>query len=121
MQNLILNRTKDIEIAVSELVKKEPKFLKAVSVCGLPKMRKGNTGFEGLLKIIVGQQISIAAANSIWKKLIDSNLTQIKSFSVVDESVLRDLGMSKKKFLMGKDWHWQRLIMICFWTNQILT
>jgi DNA-3-methyladenine glycosylase II len=33
-----------------------------------PPLRRSLTGFDGLLKIIVGQQVSVAAANAIWSK-----------------------------------------------------
>ena len=97
MQNQLIISDKDVNSCVSELIDLEPKFLKAVSVCGVPKIRKANFGFEALFRIMVGQQLSTIVANSIWKKLVENNLTKIDSISVADDLKLRVLGLSNKK------------------------
>ena len=101
MKNIVFNNREDIKLAVFKLPIKEPKFLKAVSVCGLPKIRVTNTGIKALLKIILGQQISVAAVNSISQNLLDNNLTNIKSVSAADEVTTGSLGMSKTKIVYG--------------------
>jgi DNA-3-methyladenine glycosylase II len=35
-----------------------------------PALRKRQPGFEGLVQIVMGQQLSVASANAIWNKLI---------------------------------------------------
>ena len=84
-------------MGVSELVKIEPKFLDAISICGLPKLKKGEPGFQSLFKIIVGQQLSTIAANSIWKRLLENDLTQVNSILSVKDERLRSLGLSRTK------------------------
>ena len=39
---------------------------------GLPPLRRRPVGFEGLARIVVGQQVSTAAADSIWNRLAGS-------------------------------------------------
>lgn len=44
-------------------------FAAALAHSGYPKPRHRERGFESLLRTIVGQQISVAAASSVWNKL----------------------------------------------------
>ena len=97
MQDMAFKNIKDIHAAALELGKRQPKFLEAITICGLPKIRKSDSGFKALFKIIVGQQLSTASAASIWKKLEDNNLTEINSILLIDVSQLRALGLSSAK------------------------
>ncbi|MGV3770611.1 MAG: DNA-3-methyladenine glycosylase family protein [Sphingobium phenoxybenzoativorans] len=47
----------------------EPLFASAVARIGYPAPRVREPGYETLLRTIVGQQVSIAAAASVWAKL----------------------------------------------------
>jgi DNA-3-methyladenine glycosylase II len=47
----------------------EPRFAQAVARYGLPEPRIRPRGYETLLRAIVSQQVSTAAAASIWRKL----------------------------------------------------
>ena len=83
MQDMAFKNIKDVQAAALELGKKQPKFLDAITICGLPKIRKSDSGFKALFKIIVGQQLSTASATSIWKKLEYNNLTDINSILLI--------------------------------------
>lgn len=87
----------DVEFGVSELIKIEPKFLEAVSVSGIPEIRKSGSGFQSLFKTIVGQQLSTTAANSIWNRLSGNSVTLAPSLLSSEDSFLRSLGLSKTK------------------------
>ena len=55
--------------AVSALGKLDPRFADAAGRHGLPEPRIREPGYETLLRAIVSQQVSTAAAASIWRKL----------------------------------------------------
>ena len=55
--------------AVSALGKLDPRFAEAAGRHGLPEPRIREPGYETLLRAIVSQQVSTAAAASIWRKL----------------------------------------------------
>jgi DNA-3-methyladenine glycosylase II len=47
----------------------EPAFAAAIKQLGYPEPRVREPGYETLLRTIVGQQVSVAAAASVWRKL----------------------------------------------------
>ena len=47
----------------------EPGFARALERAGYPEPRIRPTGYQTLLRTIVGQQVSVAAATSVWAKL----------------------------------------------------
>ncbi|HUQ12927.1 MAG TPA: DNA-3-methyladenine glycosylase 2 family protein [Novosphingobium sp.] len=47
----------------------EPAFAAALARAGYPEARIRATGYRTLLRTIVGQQVSVAAAASVWNKL----------------------------------------------------
>jgi DNA-3-methyladenine glycosylase II len=59
----------DLRVSLDSLAAIEPKFAKAIALAGYPEPRNSDTGYTTLLRTIVGQQVSVAAANSVWTKL----------------------------------------------------
>jgi DNA-3-methyladenine glycosylase II len=47
----------------------EPRMARALAVAGYPEPRIRETGYATLLRTIVGQQVSVASAASVWGKL----------------------------------------------------
>ena len=94
--------TEDVESGVSELMKIEPKFVEAVSLSGVPTIRKSELGFKSLFKTIVGQQLSTTAANSIWNRLYDNGVTVPTVLLESEDGFLRSLGLSKTKISYAK-------------------
>jgi DNA-3-methyladenine glycosylase II len=47
----------------------EPRFAAAIALAGYPQPRNREPGYNTLLRTIVGQQVSVAAAASVWNKL----------------------------------------------------
>ncbi len=47
----------------------EPRLADAVALSGYPEPRIRPPGYQTLLRTIVGQQVSVAAATSVWNKL----------------------------------------------------
>ena len=93
-------RTKrSIREHVEALASREPAFAAVVERHGLPAPRSSEPGAQTLLRTIVGQQVSVAAARSMWAKLEAAfgsppDLTLLLAAS--DEE-LRAAGMSRQK------------------------
>jgi DNA-3-methyladenine glycosylase II len=54
---------------VKALAKLEPAFARVIEQHGVPEPRSSEPGAFTLLRTIVGQQVSVAAARSMWSKL----------------------------------------------------
>jgi DNA-3-methyladenine glycosylase II len=93
-------RTADtIRASVEALAEREPAFAAVVEQHGVPEPRVSEPGAHTLLRTIVGQQISVAAARSMWSKLeaaygAPPDLEQI--LKATDEE-LRLAGLSRQK------------------------
>jgi DNA-3-methyladenine glycosylase II len=93
-------RTKSsIRKAVEALAEREKAFAGVVDKHGIPEPRSSEPGTHTLLRTIVGQQVSVAAARSMWSKLEaafgsppDLNLL----LAATDED-LRTAGISRQK------------------------
>ena len=93
-------RTKDsIRTAVEALAAREPAFAAVVEKFGVPEPRRSDRGAQTLLRTIVGQQVSVAAARSMWAKLeaaYGSPPDLSRLLSATDEE-LRAAGISRQK------------------------
>ena len=69
----------------------------------LPDSRKESNTFETLMRIIIGQQISRKAAESIYQKLKEKKITTYKIFLNTDDKYLKNLGLSFRKIIYIKD------------------
>ena len=69
----------------------------------LPVSRKESNTFETLMRIIIGQQISRKAAESIYQKLKEKKITTYKNFLNTDDKYLNGLGLSFRKIIYIKD------------------
>ena len=93
-------RTKtSIRSAVKALAGREPAFARVVEQHGVPEPRKSEPGAHTLLRTIVGQQVSVAAARSMWSKLetaYGSPPDLARILKATDEE-LRLAGISRQK------------------------
>src|SRR5579884_4553701 len=70
MQRTPMVRTSNsIRDHVEALAKRDPIFARVVEKHGIPPPRNSERGVQTLLRTIVGQQVSVAAARSMWSKL----------------------------------------------------
>ena len=69
----------------------------------IPDSRKESNTFETLMRIIIGQQISRKAAESIYQKLKEKKITTYKNFLNTDDKYLKNLGLSFRKIIYIKD------------------
>jgi len=93
-------RTSDsIRSHVETLARREPVFARVVEQHGVPAPRNSEPGAHTLLRTIVGQQVSVAAARSMWSKLeaaFGSPPDLDKLLAASDEQ-MRAAGMSRQK------------------------
>ena len=86
-----------INEGASFLANIEPRFKSALEVTGELPLRLSPEGFERLLGAIISQQVSVAAANSIWKRLVKANLNGPRKIMRADDAELRAVGLSRQK------------------------
>ncbi len=80
------------------LSSRDERFALAISEVGMPVARHSAANFASLLRIIVGQQVSVAAANSIMLRLeAKFPLLLPEDFVLVSSDDLRSLGLSYQK------------------------
>jgi DNA-3-methyladenine glycosylase II len=58
-----------LNAGIDALAALDPNFARALANAGYPEPRIRTPGYTTLLRTIVGQQVSVAAATSIWNKL----------------------------------------------------
>ena len=85
--------------SIDVLVALEPAFGAALARAGYPAPRIRDRGYETLLRTIVGQQVSVAAAQSIWNKLAAGlgDLTDPAKVARASDGGLRAAGLSRQK------------------------
>ena len=67
-------------------------------VVGLPPMRLRAPGFEGLARIIVGQQVSVASADAIWSRFEAAvQPMSVEQLRLVSDEALQGAGLSRPK------------------------
>jgi len=90
--------------SVDELARREPAFAAALERAGYPEPRISDPGYVTLLRTIVGQQVSVHAARSIWNKLdaaVGGAADPAKLLAVSDED-LRAVGLSRQKIAYAR-------------------
>ncbi len=93
-------RTADsIRLAVEALAEREKAFAGVVEQYGVPEPRRSEPGAHTLLRTIVGQQVSVAAARSMWSKLESAfgSPPDLSLLLAASDEELRAAGMSRQK------------------------
>ena len=85
--------------SLSALAERESAFARVLDKHGPPKPRASEPGVETLLRTIVGQQVSVAAARSMWNKLSARFGQPVDLQKLLDASdeEMREAGMSRQK------------------------
>ncbi|WP_232830650.1 DNA-3-methyladenine glycosylase [Tropicimonas sp. IMCC34011] len=84
------------------LANADPRFAEALEATGPLPLRRRKDGFEALLAAIVSQQVSVAAADSIWNKLKAAKLTGPRKVLGATDEELRACGLSRQKIRYGR-------------------
>jgi DNA-3-methyladenine glycosylase II len=84
---------------VEALASREPAFAGVLERHGFPEPRSSAPGAQTLLRTIVGQQVSVAAARSMWSKLeaVFGSPPDLHRLLVASDEDLRAAGMSRQK------------------------
>lgn len=101
MDKIILSPQSPI---VLEVMNKDIKVKQLIELVGTIELNLDKNYFSSLVQSIVGQQLSMKAADSIWKRVI-SLLGEINFNSILDcpDESLREAGLSKSKVIYVKD------------------
>ena len=93
-------RTKDsIRTHVEALASRDPIFARVIEQHGMPEPRISEPGPTTLLRTIVGQQVSVAAARSMWAKLESAfgSPPDLHALLNATDEDMRAAGMSRQK------------------------
>jgi DNA-3-methyladenine glycosylase II len=85
--------------SIDALAAIEPAFAAALERAGYPEPRIRKAGYGTLLRTIVGQQVSVAAAASIWAKLEEAlgDAEDPNALALASDELLRGAGLSRQK------------------------
>jgi DNA-3-methyladenine glycosylase II len=85
--------------ALAYLTAAEPAFVAVIDRLGAPDPRSSERGTAALLRTIVGQQVSVAAARSMWDKLTGAygDPPDLARLAAASDEELRALGQSRQK------------------------
>lgn len=88
-----------IRIGIDSVAAIEPAFARALAAADYPEPRIRPTGYQTLLRTIVGQQVSVAAAASVWRKLEAELGEEMAPETLLDADfdTLRACGLSRQK------------------------
>jgi DNA-3-methyladenine glycosylase II len=88
-----------IKKSLDTLAKGDRDVRRALSKVGYPDPRMRPAGFETLLRIIIGQQVSVAAANAIYGRLFKALKSDVRAERLLRlrETTLKKAGLSGPK------------------------
>lgn len=88
----------DIAEGVAALVAASPEIARLHALVGDPPLRRRPGGFHGLARIVAGQQLSVASAEAIWRRLEAAvQPFDAPSFLRKRETTLKRTGLSAGK------------------------
>jgi DNA-3-methyladenine glycosylase II len=88
-----------LRAGIDHLARVEPGFAAALARAGYPPPRPRPRGYQTLLRTIVGQQVSVAAAAAVWNRL-EAALgagCDPQALMAASEDALRACGLSRQK------------------------
>ncbi|HEU0045890.1 DNA-3-methyladenine glycosylase 2 family protein [Sphingomonas sp.] len=88
-----------IRTSLDALAAVEPAFAAGIARVGYPGPRLRERGFATLLRTIVGQQVSVASADAVWRKLDAAvgDATSPQRVAAATDEQLRAAGLSRQK------------------------
>ncbi len=94
----IIENEKDIRAGVRALTKACPHMRTAHDASGMPPLRRQLGGFEGLARIICGQQVSVASAAAIWARFAAAaQPVEARRILRMSDDEMRAAGLSRPK------------------------
>ena len=88
-----------LRTSLDALAAREPKIAAALAAAGYPEPRISEPGYQTLLRAIVGQQVSVKAAASMWAKLTAAvgDPPDPAALLAASDETLRAAGLSRQK------------------------
>ncbi|WP_156679194.1 DNA-3-methyladenine glycosylase family protein [Sphingomonas profundi] len=85
--------------SLAELARREPAFARGLARVGHPAPRIRPRGYATLLRTILGQQVSVASADAVWRRLEAAigDAGDPAALAAVPDEVLRAAGFSRQK------------------------
>lgn len=93
----IIETREDVAEGEAWLAANHPEMAKALQAIGEAPLRRRDDGFAALLQAIVGQQVSVAAAAGIWKRVEEAGFHIETNVLDANEDALRAVGLSRPK------------------------
>jgi len=95
----MVRTTDTLHESLEELARLEPAFAAVIERHGRPEPRVSPRGATTLLRTIVGQQVSVAAARSMWNKLESAygSPPGLERILQASDEELREAGVSRQK------------------------
>jgi len=97
MEERIIMSQECISEGLAALSNLEPKFDQIIPKMDQIPLRRRSDGFGRLLSTIVSQQVSVAAADAIWRKIKSAGFNKITKIKKASDQELRGVGLSKQK------------------------
>ncbi len=91
--------SQQLNAGLDAVAAREPAIARALAEVGYPPERIRERGYLTLLRTIVGQQVSVAAANAVWARLAALLGEDVPPRALLDASfeALRGCGLSRQK------------------------
>ncbi len=93
----IIKTPVDVRQGATWLAKNEPRFADLLAQTGPLPLRLKPQGFNALLEIIVSQQVSVASADAIRARMVESGLNSEGAVRAAGDTGLRAAGLSRPK------------------------
>ncbi|WCR10551.1 DNA-3-methyladenine glycosylase 2 family protein [Paracoccus stylophorae] len=112
MTGRLIRTEDDLAEGAAHLARVCPVWARILPRIGPLPLRRREDGFDAIASAIVGQQISVAAAASIWERMAVAGLLTPQGIAAASDEDLRKAGLSRPKarYLRGiaaanLDWH----------------
>lgn len=79
------------------LARRDPRLVDAMARAGTVSLRTAPRGFEGLARIVCGQQLSVSSARAIWGRVQALGATSANAYLGFGTATLRATGLSRAK------------------------
>lgn len=97
-----INCQADLDAAAQALKTTAPAFAPILAQTGPLPLRRYEGGFAGILRILVGQQVSTASADAIWARLQEAGMQDPAAWDAATDADLVACGLSKPKMRYGR-------------------